>query len=98
MQTQETKEQRKKIEEAKLARERAIQLSGALLEIHVINFSCSVCNKRADWRLVRSNASLPQGYIRDGKRSICYCNEHLTQDARDWYNAEMADAGLAQRI
>ena len=42
--------------------------------------TCSVCGKRADFAVVRTNDDLPAGYIRSGTRETGYCLAHLPEE------------------
>jgi hypothetical protein len=53
---------------------------GTIRGIQLLKFECSVCGKRADYAVERTNDALPKPYYTEGTRSIYYCAEHFAED------------------
>lgn len=51
------------------------------------------CGERANFRIMRTNDELPDGYVQQGERAVYYCRAHMPVDARHMWGLTEADAG-----
>jgi hypothetical protein len=64
-------------------------LSGDILKMSLINFKCIICNKRADYTVTLTCNQLPDGYFKEGQRSIDFCEKCLPTKFKKFWNSAL---------